>query len=87
MTGISYEMYSEAGDLYVNEQVDDLIGRGNTGGFTRHHLPGEVRAMLDSIAKLHPEVYDTEPEANIAEQINERLCKPQGWLPIHRDDW
>lgn len=84
---MSYEMYSDKGDDYVAEQVDDLIGRGNTGGFGRQHLVAEVRAMIDSIAKVHGEVYDTEPEWHIADAINERLCKPQGWQPISRDDW
>ena len=87
MSGISYEMYSEEGDLYVAEQVNDLINRGHAGGFGRVHLIAEIRAMVDSIAKVHPEVYDTEPEADIADQVNERLCKPLGWLPVSRHDW
>lgn len=87
MTGISYEMYTEEGDLYVNDQVDALIASGLAGGFQRVHLIGEIRAMIDSIAKVHPEVYDSEPEAEIAEQVNKRLCEPQGWLPVSRHDW
>ena len=83
----NYEMYTDEGDVYVAEQVNDLIIRGMAGGFERVHLLGEIRAMIDSIAKVHGEVYDTEPEANIAEQVNERLCKPQGWLPVSRFDW
>jgi len=83
----SYEMYTDEADAYVAEEVDALIARGLEGGFERQHLLGEVRVMIDSIAGMHGEVYDTEPEANIAEQINERLCKPQGWLPISRHDW
>ena len=83
----NYEMYTDDGDAYVAREVNDLIERGMAGGFERVHLLGEIRAMIDSVSKVHGEVYDTEPEANIADQINERLCKRQGWLPVSRHDW
>lgn len=40
----------------------------------------------DPHCKTYAEVYDTEPQGDIADRINEE-CQEQGWLPLSRWDW
>ena len=82
-----YEMYTERGNQVVEAAVDRLVQLGNDGKVTRKDLPEKIEQMCKAIARHHAEVYDTEPQYDIAEQINVRLCTPQLWQPISRWDW
>jgi len=82
-----YEMYTDEGNAYVAAVIDALIASGVAGGFTRNELDAQLKAAIAGIAKVHPEVYDTEPEWAICDEINSRLCDPAGWRRVTREDW
>lgn len=84
---MNYEMYTDAGNRLVEAGVRGLVERGLAGKFGRAQLPQEIEAMCKAVAKHHPEVYDTEPQYDIAREVNKRLCEPSMWLPIERWDW
>ena len=81
-------MYTPEGDAVVAHHVDVLIAAGVNGAFPRTELDARIKDMQREIAESgHGEVYDTEPEWDICDAVNERLCEPMGWKPTNRDDW
>lgn len=85
-TTTNYSMYTEAANRDVAKAVDVLIERIRIGDVIRNNLPAEVRTMCDRIARTWGEVYDTEPQEEIADVLS-AVCAEQGWLPISRWDW
>ena len=86
MTFIHYEMYTDEGNQAVADAVDELIESGLAGEFPATQLTLKVQKLQDDIvAAGHAEVHDTEPEWNIVDQINVRLCEPMCWKLVTRD--
>ena len=85
---VTYEMYTPEGDAVVAHHVNVLIAAGVNGAFTRNELVEKVQEMQREVQQSgHGEVYDTEPEWDIVDKINKRLCDPLGWRRISRDDF
>lgn len=82
-----FEMFTPEANQFVAARVNALIEQGRSGAFKRTELAAKVRAMCNEIEVTYPEVYDTEPQYDIADVLNLSLCGPEGWLPISRWDW
>jgi hypothetical protein len=79
-----YEMFSRAGNDACEKLVVSLADRANAGTVTRKALAAEVRAAMEAVARKHAEVFDTEPESQIAEEVTRRICGPQMWSGFSR---
>ena len=81
-------MFTDAGDLRVERMVQIIAKRAVQGQITRPLLPATIREACNSLSRAgFEEVWDTEPQYAIADQISKRVCEPQMWLPIDRWDW
>jgi hypothetical protein len=85
---MNYEMYTEAGNRAVADALDVLVAQVEEGHVTRRQLTHYIQRLLETVYQQgHAEVYDTEPEWHIADQINLRICHPQQWQLVSRWDW
>ena len=82
------QMYSLEGDLAVEREIKDLIGRVETGSVTRKTLVDAIKGAIARVeAAGYTEVWDTEPQTFIAYAVNESICDPQMWQHVSRWDW
>lgn len=82
-----FSMYSRAGNDAVATAVDALVAKALAGEVTRRTLRREYDLLLKAVAKGgFREVYDTEPEWAVADDLNDRICKPLLWLAFSRWD-
>lgn len=88
VTFTRYSMFTDKANKAVAKAVDKLIARGLKGEFPRTALHDEIRTMMKALVKAgHGEVHDTEPEWDICDQVNTRLCGPMGWVETSRWEW
>lgn len=79
-----FSMFSPAGNAACAKAVAKAVKDAEAGRLTRKNLRARYHEILDSIAKKHSEVYDTEPEWAIADALNDLICKPQMWVSFSR---
>lgn len=82
-----FQMFSKEGNDALKAACDELIANATCGKISRTDLPREIEHACNEVEKVHPEVWDTEPQWAIADEINEHLCTPQMWKPISREEW
>lgn len=79
-----FQMYTTAGNDACAALVVGVIARAENG-----MLPKAIKTLLREgvaeVAKVHPEIHDTEPEWAIVDAMNEWLAA-QGFVAISRDD-
>lgn len=81
-----FQMFSRAGNDACASMIDSLVRDVAAGGITRLTLPREIRNRMKQIAAAgFDEVYDTEPEWAISDDVTKRICEPQMWQPVERD--
>lgn len=81
-----FQMFSKEGNDAVAAMCDEIVRMGACGQVTRIGLGREIKHQMRAVAAAgYDEVYDTEPEWAIVDEINERLCGALMWLPITRD--
>lgn len=81
-----YEMFTRAGNDALAAGVSALIGRMQRGEVTRPQLPAAVVALCDELEHTHSEVWDTEPQWAISDEVT-AACNELGWAPLSRWDW
>lgn len=86
VTVLDYSMYTDEGNQALARMVDGIKTLITEGDVRRRELPGLVRNACTQLAKIHAEVWDTEPQVAIGDALSE-ACAVEGWLPIHRDEW
>jgi hypothetical protein len=80
-----YYMFTDAGDARVERLVTKIVAKAEKGKIARKDLAATIRKGCDSLERAgFGEVWDTEPQWAIADQITERVCEPQMWLPYDR---
>ncbi len=80
-----YQMFSREGNDMCEIEVAKIVAEAASGTLSRRTLRERVvRAHATICAAGHEEVYDTEPQYEIAHEINTRVCKPQMWLEFTR---
>jgi hypothetical protein len=86
VTVIRYEMFSEAGEAACARMVDEIIEEIRLGKLRRPQLENRINRGCNQVEKEHGEVWDTEPQYEIAAVISME-CEKQGWKPVSRWDW
>lgn len=85
-----YEMFSDEGDQAVARALAAiaLVAQDHTKVWNRDTLEQVAKPVLEGVAKLYDEIYDTEPRANIADFLDQ-LCEENGWAydPYVGYDW
>lgn len=70
----SYEMYTKAGDKSCQSLVAKIVKKINGNKrVTKDEILGMIREGMEKIAVKHGEVYDTEPEGWIVENVSKAL--------------
>lgn len=83
-----FQMFSKEGNDAVKTMCDEIVRQGEAGQVTRIGLAREIECQMDLVEKAgYDEIYDTEPQWAISDEISERLCKQMKWLPISREEW
>jgi len=80
-----YQMYTKAGNDAVHRMMVKVLTQAREGNWLPYTLKRMVRVGVQSVARVHPEVHDTEPEWEIVDEVN-RFCDEQGFTHISRDD-
>lgn len=80
-------MFTDAGDEACEQILLKLEASVEAGILTRNALTEYTRKLINIVQETHPEVWDTEPQYELANQINLRVCVPQGWQTVERWDW
>lgn len=80
-----FAMYSPEANAAVKAMCDRVV-QAVEDGLSRKDLEDVIRAEMRVVFATYPEVYDTEPEWAITDEINERVCKPQMWVLVDRWD-
>jgi hypothetical protein len=75
-----YEMFSEEGNEAVARALTSIaiVSKDHTKVWNRYTLEQVARPVLEGVAKLHGEIYDTEPRGHIADFLDQ-LCEENGW--------
>lgn len=75
-----YEMYTDEGDLAVTRALVAIaiVSSDRTVVWNRDTLEAMAAPVLQGVAKLHNEIYDTEPRGHIADFLDQ-LCAENGW--------
>lgn len=81
-----YEMFTDEGNQACQQIVERIKAEICSGVLTRNMLPERIQQLCVEVAQKHGEVWDTEPQANLADRINV-LCTEHGWMEISRWDW
>jgi hypothetical protein len=83
-----FQMFSKEGNDALKSMCDTIILDAECGKISRKGLAHEILHHCDMVQDAgFPEVWDTEPQWAISDELTERLCKPQMWLPIIRGEW
>jgi hypothetical protein len=80
-----FQMYTREGNNAVAEMVIAVIARAEQTRARRDEIRDLLREGVAEVAKVHPEVHDTEPEWAIVDAINLWL-DGAGFVRIDRDD-
>lgn len=83
---VAWEMYTEEGNRACQQIFDRIAEEIRQGVLTRNMLPARIKELCDFVAEQHGEIYDTEPQVKLAQEIS-LLCDEQGWKPISREEW
>lgn len=82
-----FQMFSTEANDTVAAAVAALVKRCTENGVSRNDLPAEVRKMQKAVSRAgFVEVFDTEPEWAIVDEITFLLCTPQGWMALSREE-
>lgn len=84
-----YEMYSTEGNDACEAAVANIANVADTvsGSVTREEVKCLIQNAFKSVrAAGFGEVYDTEPQYQIVEEVNIRVCAPYGIPGISRDE-
>lgn len=85
-----YEMYTDEGDLAVARALASIAvtASDRTKVWNRDTLEAVAKPVIEAVAKLHDELYDTEPRGHIADFLDQ-LCAENGWAfdPYAGYDW
>lgn len=75
-----YEMYTDEGDMAVARALAaiDVVSSDRTVVWNRTTLEAVAAPVLQAVAKLYGEIYDTEPRGHIARFLDQ-LCAENGW--------
>jgi hypothetical protein len=83
-----FQMFSKEGNDALKDACDTIILNAEAGKVSRTGLAHEITHFCDLLEDAgYPEVWDTEPQWAISDELSERLCKPLKWLPISREEW
>jgi len=69
---MSYEMFSEAGDQACQRLVDKIVKGTYAAPFEKSITKATIEEM-NKVAKIHGEIWDTEPRDNIAIRIEREM--------------
>lgn len=85
-TQIDYEMYTDEGNDAVRRALESIefISQVRTKVWNRETLNQAARPIIDALAEVHGEVYDTEPRGHISDFMD-MICKCNGWT--YDDGW
>jgi hypothetical protein len=81
-----FDMYTPEGNQAVATMITGIIEEIRTGQLRRTELADRIQRGTAEMAKQYPEIYDTEPQGDIADTISGE-CEQQLWQPISRWDW
>lgn len=75
-----WQMYSDKANRALEKAVQGL--RNCPDRLQLEQWIGDMQKKLS--AQGFGEVYDTEPEWEITDWVNEHVCKPRKWQPVDR---
>lgn len=85
-----YDMYTEEGNEAVARALASitLMSKDHTKVWNRVTLEQVAKPVIEGVAKLHDELYDTEPRGLIADFLD-NICEKNGWAydPYSGYDW
>ncbi len=74
------EMYTEEGNQAVIRAMITVatVAETNLAIRNKDTLIAMAAPVLEAVAKLHPEIYDTEPRCWVDDRLDE-ICRANGW--------
>lgn len=83
-----WQMFTIEGNRALYAAVTRLQKSIHRKNGRRIDLSMLIKEMCKEVErKGFSEVWDTEPQVEIADWVNEHICAPNLWMPIERWDW
>ncbi len=80
-----FQMYTREGNDAVAEMLRGVMKDGREKLMMRGAIIERLQQGVKQVRRVHPEIYDTEPEWAIVDAMNVWLAE-MGFLAISRDD-